>query len=87
MRSHIARNIILGMNAAKKMVLAMYSDPRYWRLAQLQTAARQYSIDWQHEGTSHCVFLRSDGKTLTVPARRPIKPIYIKKFLELVEGA
>jgi len=28
-----------------------------------------------------------DGKTLPVPARRPIKPINIKLFLELIEGA
>ena len=40
----------------------------------------------------HCVFVRQDGKTLPVPARadccrRPIKPIYIKLFLELIEGA
>jgi hypothetical protein len=33
------------------------------------------------------VFVRADGKTLPVPAYRPIKPIYVKKFLELVEGA
>ena len=56
-------------------------------LAQLQTVARQNGIDWRHVGTSHCVFVRADGKTLPVPARRPIKPIYVKKFLELVEGA
>ena len=37
--------------------------------------------------TSHCIFVRIDGKTLPAPARRPIKPIYVKKFLELVEGA
>ena len=54
--------------------------------AQLQTVARQNGIDWRHEGTSHCVFVRNDGKTLSVPARRPIKPIYVKKFLELIEG-
>jgi len=40
-----------------------------------------------NQGTSHRVFVRNDGKTLSVPARRPIKPIYVKKFLELVEGA
>jgi len=61
--------------------------PRDWSLAQVQTFALQHGIDWRHEGSSHCVFLRADGKTLPVPARRPIKPIYIKKFVDLVEGA
>jgi hypothetical protein len=33
------------------------------------------------------VFVRADGTTLPVPAHRPIKPIYVKKFLALVSGA
>jgi len=49
--------------------------------------AKHYGIDWRHDDGSHCVFVRTDGKTLPVPARRPIKPIYVKKFLELVDGA
>jgi hypothetical protein len=75
------------MNTAAKLLKAMNTNPRDWQLAQLQTVARQYDIDWRHEKSSHCVFVRQDGKTLPVPARRPIKPIYIKLFLELVEGA
>ena len=43
-------------------------------------------MDWRHDGTSHCVFVRADGKTLPVPARRPIKAVYVKKFVALVEG-
>lgn len=58
-----------------------------WQLAQLQTVARQNNLDWRHEKTSHCVFVRADGKTLPVPAHRPIKPVYVKKFVELIDGA
>ncbi|HQS30318.1 MAG TPA: hypothetical protein PLR78_00925 [Polaromonas sp.] len=76
-----------SMNTAAKLLVAMRNNPLDWQLAQLQTVARQHGIDWRHDGTSHCVFVRTDGKTLPVPARRPIKPIYIRKFLELVEGA
>ena len=75
------------MNTAAKLLQAMRSNPLDWQLAQLQTVARQNGIGWRHVGTSHCVFVRADGKTLPVPARRPIKPIYIKKFLELLQGA
>ena len=75
------------MNSAAKLLKAMQTNPLDWQLAQLQTVARQHGIDWRHERSSHCVFVRQDGKTLPVPARRPIKPIYIKKFLELIEGA
>jgi len=75
------------MNTAAKLLQSMRGNPLDWQLAQLQSVARQNGIDRRHEGTSHCVFVRNDGKTLSVPARRPIKPIYVRKFLELVEGA
>jgi len=30
-------------------------------------------------------FITADGRTLPVPAHRPIKPIYIKKFIAFVK--
>ena len=87
MRCDVAGSIIVRMNTAAKLLVAMRRNPLDWQIAQLQTVARQNGIDWRHDGTSHCVFVRSDGKTLPVPARRPIKPIYVKKFVELVDGA
>jgi hypothetical protein len=74
------------MNTAVKLLERMRQNPLDWRIEQLQTVARQHGLDWRHEGTSHCVFVRNDGKTLPVPAHRPIKPIYVKKFLALVSG-
>jgi hypothetical protein len=75
------------MNAAAKMLQAMRANPRDWRLEQLQTVARQHGIDWRHQGTSHCYFMRADGAALSVPARRPIKPAYVRLFVDLVKGA
>ena len=64
----------------------MAINPLDWRIEQLQTVAKQHGIDWRQEGTSHCVFVCADGKTLPLPARRPIKAVYIKKFVALVKG-
>ncbi len=62
----------------------MRNNPRDWRIDNLKTIARANDIEWRQKGTSHVVFVRSDGRTLPVPARRPIKPIYVKKFIEFV---
>jgi len=62
----------------------MRTNPRDGTFPQIQTVAPQRGIGWRHEGSSHCVFVRFDGKTLLVPARRPIKPIYVRKFIELI---
>ena len=75
------------MNTATKLLVAMRRNPLDWQITQLQTVARQHGVDWRHEKSSHCVFVRRDGRTLSVPAHRAIKPIYIRKFIELIEGA
>jgi hypothetical protein len=72
------------MGKADKILKKMQNNPRDWQIDSLKTVARAFDIEWRQQGTSHVVFVRSDGQTLPVPARRPIKPIYIKKFVEFV---
>ncbi len=57
-----------------------------WSIANLKTIASQNGIDFRQGATSHVVFIAEDGRTLVVPDHRPIKPIYIRKFVKLVEG-
>ena len=72
------------MSKAERILAKMRNNPRDWRIDSLITVARAHNIKWRQRGTSHVVFIRSDGQTLPVPARRPIKPIYIKKFVDFV---
>ena len=74
------------MNSAAKLLTAMRRNPLDWQITDLQAVARQQGLDWRHQKSSHCVFVRDDGRTLSVPAHRPIKPIYIRKFIELIDG-
>ena len=73
------------MSQAEKTLDKMRNNPDGWRIEDLQVIARRFDIDWRHDGSSHCVFITFTGKTLPVPARKPIKPIYVKKFLALLE--
>ncbi|MBP8020676.1 MAG: hypothetical protein RJA86_1901 [Pseudomonadota bacterium] len=76
------------MSKAKKMLEAMRNNPRDdWRLEQLQTVARRYGITWRHESSSHCIFIAPDGRTLPVPAKRPVKPVYITLFVAFIGEA
>ena len=75
------------MNAAAKLLVAMRRNPLDWQINDLQTVAKPAGVDWRHQKSSHCVFIRDDGRTLSVPAHRPIKPIYVRKFVELIDGA
>ncbi len=52
---------------------------------QLKHLADAYGLVYRQPGTSHVTFRHSDGAKLTVPAHSPIKPVYIKKFLRLLQ--
>ncbi|MEI6209090.1 MAG: hypothetical protein WCP20_20115 [Desulfuromonadales bacterium] len=73
------------MTQADKNLERMRVNPTDWRIEDIQAIARRYGIEWRHDGGSHCVFVAASGRTLPVPARKPIKPLYIKKFLLLLE--
>lgn len=81
-RYHMQYHSLMGR--AEKILQQMQNNPRDWRIESLKTVASAFDIAWRQRGTSHVVFVRSDGRTLPVPARRPIKPIYIRKFVEFV---
>jgi hypothetical protein len=75
------------MDTAAKLLDSMRQNPRDWRIKQLQTVARQHGVVWRQQGISHCAFGRPDGKIWVVPVQRPIKPIYVKQFVEFIAGA
>lgn len=76
------------MGSKDKTLSKMRSNPRDWRIEQLETIARHYGIAVRKTGGSHVVFDHPDWiELLCVPAKRPIKPIYVKKFVELIDLA
>lgn len=55
-------------------------------MESLEVIARRYGIDIRKTGGSHFVFLHPDSDlAVTVPFKRPIKPIYITQFLALLD--
>lgn len=75
------------MSKIEKMLLRMQNNPQDWQIDELQYLAKRFGIAWRQPGTSHVTFRHPNGAKITVPAHRPIKPIYIKKFLRfLIEG-
>jgi len=75
------------MGKADKILDQMRVNPRDWRIESLKTVARAHAVIWRQQGTSHVVFVRADGRTLPVPSRRPIKPVYIRMFIAFVEAS
>ncbi len=73
------------MAVATKILGRMRNNQTGWRIEDLKTVAARFKIEYRQPGTSHVTFRHPSGAKLTVPARRPIKPIYVRKFLELID--
>jgi hypothetical protein len=65
----------------------MRNNPKDWRIDDLKAAARRAELDWRQPGTSHVTFSSPGLIPLTVPAHRPVKPFYVKRFVELIDAA
>lgn len=75
------------MNKRTKLLEAMRNNPRGdWRIDDLVSMAKQFGIEVRNDGGSHHVFsFPSVALAPCVPAHRPIKPVYVRQFLELVK--
>jgi len=74
------------LSNAAKILEAMRNNPRDWRIEDLKVVAGRYGISHRQKGTSHVVFWYPGEPVVAVPARRPIKPPYIRQFLSLVDS-
>ena len=73
------------MTKIEKLLTKLRNNPRDWQIETLKDIAKRFNIEWLQPGTNHVTFRHPTGTKLTVPANRPIKPIYIKKFVRLID--
>ena len=74
------------MHTATKLLPAMRNTPRDWSIEQVFSDALRYGFEVRSNGSSHHVLSHPAlSETLTVPAHRPIKPIYIKRLWQLID--
>jgi hypothetical protein len=76
--------------AAGKILGRMREHPAGWRIEDLETVARASLVESRRprRGGSHVIFIAPGVREIvSVPAKRPIKPVYIKQFLALIDAA
>lgn len=76
------------MARTDKTLEAMRANPLDWRIGDLETVARAVGVNVRKPSGSHVVFDHpAVVEAVSVPARRPIKPVYVKAFVRLVQAA
>ena len=61
-----------------------------WRIEELQAVAEENCVEWRRpgHGGSHVIFSAPGVREIvSAPAKRPIKPVYIKQFVALIDAA
>ena len=78
------------MSGTSKTLEKMRRNRSGWRIEDLVDLATAHGLWWRRPGRggSHVIF-GAPGvvEILSVPAKRPIKPIYITQFLALLDAA
>lgn len=76
------------MSTADKLLEKMRQNPRDWRIENLITVAGKYGVEIRNHGGSHHIFSFPGVElAVSVPAHRPIKPVYVKQFIALLDQA
>lgn len=74
------------MSKAEKLLEKMRRNPRDWRIRDLESLASRHGLEVRKPGGSHAVFFhRATGRQLSVPAKQPIKPVYVDAFIALLD--
>ena len=74
------------MTRADKTLADMRANPRDWRITNLEAVAAAFGVNVRKPGGSHVVFEHpAVAEALSVPARRPTKPVYVRRFVRLIE--
>ena len=75
------------MTAAAKKLEGMRNNPKGdWRIEDLYVVARHWGLEVRNQRSSHHIFSHPEVDfEVSVPANRPIKPVYIRQFVGLVD--
>ncbi len=80
------------MSNADKLLERMRNNPRDWRIEDIITVCNANGIDCTppRKGSHYKVKHANVIEILTVPAHKPIKPVYIRdlvRFIDALQGA
>ena len=75
------------MSRADKMLDAMRDNPRDWRIEDVIAICQRYGIKITppRSGSHYKVRNPVSGAILPVPAARPIKPVYIRELVAIID--
>lgn len=77
----------LPMSKTDKILDKMRANPRDWRIEDLESVAKHHELTVRKPRGSHVIFQKQGvAFEVSVPAHKPIKPIYVRRLLDLIDA-
>ena len=75
------------MTTGDKLLERMRANPRDWRIEDIITVCRATGVECSspRKGSHYKVKHASMPEILTIPAHRPIKPVYVRELVAFVD--
>lgn len=76
------------MARADKLLERMRGNPLDWQIAQIETICAGNGVTCKppRKGSHYKVSHESQVEILTIPAHRPINPVYIRDFVAFIDA-
>jgi hypothetical protein len=70
-----------------KLIEQMRANPRHWRIGEVERLCAGFGIgcDPPRKGSHYKVSHQATPSILTIPAYRPIRPVYIRERVRFVD--
>jgi hypothetical protein len=73
------------MGQREKLLEKLLNNPTNVRFEDLDRLLRLYGYESRPHGGSHCFYKRIGCRPISVPRSKPVKEIYVKRVLALIE--
>lgn len=76
------------MNKAANRLIGMRQNPHDWGIGDVESVCKEYGISCSSpkRGSHYKVSHPSEHRILTIPAKRPIKAIYIRRLVTFINN-
>jgi hypothetical protein len=77
------------MSQGAKKLAAMRRNPQDdWHISDVASVCRAYGIDCSapSSGSHYTISHNTQAEILTIPSRKPIKPVYIRKLVAFLDA-
>lgn len=72
------------MEKIDKLLQQITANPKNVDFKKLKKLLENYGYECVNTGGSHFVFRKANAPSMTIPFKRPVKVIYVKKVLKIL---